>query len=137
MPEIDLSILMKVVDNASAEFKRINAEAIKEIEKLKGVNVTASNESKKSVDKLSEATNHYTQMAETMGESVNFVKGELDVFNQEIASGVKLTEEQQKRYDALKNKLNELTETTKKAGNQTEDFGRHLRGIGRDISQIQ
>src|SRR3990167_4098120 len=47
MPEVDLNILLRLIDNASEEVKRINKEAIGEVNKLAGVQKEQSKEVEK------------------------------------------------------------------------------------------
>ena len=143
MPEIDLSILLKLIDNASAEFKKVNADAIKEVEKLKNANISATNEataetkkanadaiqgadklkqanvsankeSKNAVDQLNKSTQFYRLQTDALGQSIGLVKGELGLFNKAIANGVQLTDEQKERYAALQAKLKEFSKKEQK-----------------------
>src|SRR3990167_3393645 len=52
--DIDLNILLKLVDNASADFKKINQDAIKQIEGLKNTSIQATGQMKVSVKELSD-----------------------------------------------------------------------------------
>lgn len=115
MPETDLNIILRVIDNASADFKKVNAEAIRSVNELKdsqrGANnavVSSNNEAKASTDRITRATEFYKLQADQLGSSLTFVKRELAIFNQEITKGAVLTDEQKRRYQELQNEVEKL-----------------------------
>lgn len=70
MPETDLNIILKVIDNASDEFKRVNAEAIKTVNELKGTTVQANKEVADSTVQVSQKTNEATVKTKNFGEQL-------------------------------------------------------------------
>ena len=127
MADIDLNLILKLKDNASDEFKKINKEAIESVSQLKRANVQGNTESQKSVDKLSQSTAFYKLQAEKLGNSIGLVKAELAIFNKAIAEGVQLTEEQKTRYSALEGSLQSLNKENEKSSNIFKTISKTLR----------
>lgn len=70
MPQAELDIILKVIDNASAEFKKVNAEAIKTVNELKGTQTTANKEVADTVTQLGTKTQETTVKTKNFGEQL-------------------------------------------------------------------
>lgn len=113
-----MELVLELVDNASDEFKRINRDAVREVDNLRQTANRAYDENKQAVDKLNQSTKFYKLQTDTLGQSIGLVRSELSTFNSALSQGVSLTDEQKIRYEELKNKLKELGEESEKAGDK-------------------
>lgn len=133
----ELEIILSLTDNASDEFKRINRDAVQQVENLKTTSNRAYGESKVAVDKLTEATKFYKLQTDTLGQSVGYVRSELSVFNSALSQGAVLTSEQMVRYEELKNKMVELgnngEQAAKKIDNSFKEASRGLQAFRRSM----
>jgi hypothetical protein len=113
MPEASLDIVLKVIDNASAEFKKVNAEAIKQVDDLKNSTNKLTDSTKKMGTESKKSTDAFKKGIKEVHSGIREFHNILGLALFSIASITVTTSEWSQRNSQTKQSLDKIALTIK------------------------